>query len=286
MGSLNDLDQAPQFYTYIVLGIKYESKWYIQKRSATYFDANDLEWAKKEFFNNLQGWNFFKVESTEFNPDFWETYFFSIVKSSVEKNKDKIEEYTLLKEQSDEEDKDIYQSMIDDFYEDDLKNEAYFGLYTIVAAEIRKQEREQREQFELDFSINVLTPFFDHYVEHIQKEINYYKRLNGKNFAIIYPRDQNILLCPILFEYYDGTSKLHFFVLIPSGNDTYKTYEWTYFNPIVPEYKSMYGSAINEQLNTITTWNFSFDYLEDEKFWSEYVLKKSGNDFEYLQEVK
>src|SRR5690554_4168859 len=281
---LTDLDNVPRIYAHIVLGVQYESKWYIQKSNVTYFNADNFETGKKEYFNNLQKWHFFKEESTEFNPDFWETYFFSKVESSVERNKDKIEEYTNLKEQAtNDEDKEIYQDMINDFYEDDLKNQGYFGLYSIVASEMRKHDREQREQFEINFSETVLTPFFDNYIKKSDMGILEYKKLNGKNYAIIYPRDKRIILCPILFNYKDDKSELHYFVLLPADNDQYYIYKWNYFDPVTPKYKSMYGGDINEQLNTVTTWNFSFDYLEDKRFWDEYVLKKSGDNYEYLK---
>lgn len=283
---LTDLDNVPRIYAHIVLGIQYESKWYIQKSNVTYFNADDFETGKKEYFNNLQKWNFFKEESSEFNPDFWETYFFSKVESSVERNKDKIEEYTKLKEQvTNDEDKEIYQDMINDFYEDDLKNQGYFELYDIVASEMRKQDREQREQFEINFSETVLTPFFSSYIKKSDMGILEYKKLNGKKFAIIYPRDKSIFLCPILFNYKDDKSELHYYILIPADND-HHIYKWNYFEPVTPKYNSMYGGDINEQLNTITTWNFSFDYLEDKKFWNKYVLKKSGDNYDYLEEIK
>lgn len=284
---LSGWDTIPRIYAHIVLGIQYEANWYIQKSNVTYFNAEDFEEGKKEYFKNLQKWHFFEEESSEFNPDFWETYFFSKVESSVERNKDKIEKYTMLKEKATtDEDQEIYQEMINDFYENDLKNQGYFGLYSIVASEMRKHDRVQREQFETTFSETELTPFFDNYIKKSDMGIMEYEKLNGKNFVMIYPKDRSIVLCPILFNYENDKSELHYFILIPSDNDEYQIYEWNYFEAVTPKYKSMYGGDIYEQINSIAIWNFSFDYLEDKKFWNEFVLKKSKDNYDYLKEIK
>ena len=284
---LMDLDDIPRIYAHIILGVKHNSKWYIQKSNVTYFNADDFETGAKEYFNNLQKWHFFKENSSEFNPDFWESYFFSKVESSVEKNRDKIEEYTRLKkEATDEQDKEIYQDMIDDFHERDLKNEGYFGIYSIVASEIKKQDRAYKEQFEEQLTNTVLTPFFDSYIQDSSTNIVEYKKLNGKRYGLIYPKDKSVVLCPILFNYEGDKSELHYFVFIPKKNNEYNIYKWDYFEPVTPKYKSMYGGDINDQLNTVTTWNFSFDYLQDMNFWEEYVLKKEGDNYVNLKKIK
>jgi hypothetical protein len=281
-----DLDQVPSIYAYLVLGVKYESNWYIQKSNVTYFNANNLETGKKEFFNNLQKWYFFKEESSAFNPDFWENFFFSKVESSVNKNKNKIEEYTKLKEQTNENKyKKTYQDLINDFYEEDLKNQGYFDLYDIVASELREQDRKQKELFEIDFSENTLTSFFANYLKKSETGIREYKKLNSKNFAIIYPKDKRIILCPILFKYHEDKFELQYFVFIRSDSDQYQIYKWDYFASVKTKSDIMYGGEIYEQLNTLTNWNFSFDYLDDKNFWGNYVLKKSGDNYEYLKKV-
>jgi len=106
---------------YVVLGVLYESKWYIQKRKVTYFNSDDLETGKKKYFDNLQEWHFFKEGSTEFNPDFWETYFFS-----------KIQDLTK------DPDWDKYGETIWKYEEKENRN--YIGIYKIVADELKKEK--------------------------------------------------------------------------------------------------------------------------------------------------
>lgn len=284
---LNDLDNMPAIYAYIALGVQHGSKWHIEKSNVTYFNSDDFETGKRNYFNNLQKWHFFKDGSSEFDPRFWESYFFSQVESAVEKNKDQIEEYTKLRDKStSEEDREIYQDMVDDFHETDLKNSQYFGLYTIVANDLRKQDAEERKQFELNFGETVLAPFWDRYIADPERKISAYTKLNGTRFAVIYPKDKSIFLCPIVLQYDGERSELHYFVVLDKGKDGYEFYKWDYFKPMKTEYSAMYGVDINEQLNTVTTWNFSFDYLEDRKFWDDHVLKSKGAAYSYLTRIE
>lgn len=58
---------------YTVQGIKFKDKWYYEQGHRNSFKAESLEKGRLEFFNILQQFNFFKDNSTDFNPKFWET---------------------------------------------------------------------------------------------------------------------------------------------------------------------------------------------------------------------
>lgn len=73
------LDDIPKTYSYIVSGVKFKDKWYYKKSEVTYFEAHNINDGKQKYYNNLQNWNFFKENSIEFNPDFWETMLFKKV---------------------------------------------------------------------------------------------------------------------------------------------------------------------------------------------------------------
>lgn len=85
------LDDMPQTYAYIVKGFKQNGKWKYEKSSVTYFEAKDLEEGKQNYFYNLANWDFFKENSTEFNPNFWESDFFKIEERVT--NSDEIAKY-------------------------------------------------------------------------------------------------------------------------------------------------------------------------------------------------
>lgn len=279
------LDDVPQTYAYIVYGVKYNNKWYYEKSSVTYFEAKNIEEGKQKYFYNLAKWNFFKENSAEFNPDFWESNFFTKVESTVIKNKSEIEEIkSLLAKAKTSEDKEIYQNMIDDYYEEDIKNEAYFGLYEIVANQLIQEKRKQDEQFSEFIKTDFLPKFYESYC--IKNNLNGFVKMNGKDIPLIFPSDKSIILSPIVLDKGNEKKELHFFVLIPNGENSYIVYKWNYFEPIKPQYDSMYGIEVNKQLNQITKWNFSFDTLDDKNFWDNFVLIKTGDNFKHLTKVK
>jgi hypothetical protein len=276
------LDDVPQTYAYIVTGVLHNNKWYYEKKNVTYFEAKSLDDGKQKYFNNLQKWNFFKENLVDVNADFWETYFFSRIESSVEANKKKIDELKLsLTQSKDKEEKAAYQDMIDDFYERDLKNQGYFGLYTIVADELRKEKRKQDEAFVDKVKNQVLNGFYESNSK--KNGIERFVKMNGKEYPLIFPSDKSVLLSPIVIDYGSEKLELNYFVLIPNSKDNYDIYKWTFFKPIKPQYNSMYGQEVNKQLNEVTKWNFSFDTLDDKNFWDKYVLLKEGDSYKYLK---
>lgn len=175
--------------------------------------------------------------------------------------------------------------MIDRYYEIDLKNEGYFGLYELIASKLKEQDKAQRDKFEAQLATTVITPFLDRHLQAGGSTIKSYKKFNKEEYALLYPKDKSIILCPVLLEMKNGDLELHYFVLLPTQGNTYSFYKWTYFTPVTPEYKNAYGGDINKQLNTITTWNFSFDYLQDRKFWEEYVLNQKAGKYTYLEKL-
>lgn len=113
------LDNIPQNYAYIVKGVKFNNKWYFEKSNVTYFEAENLEEGKQVYFYNLAMWNFFKDDSTEFNPDFWETSLFNKIND--------------LKQDPDW---DKYGDTI--WKKQEEYNRPYIGYYEIVANQLKK----------------------------------------------------------------------------------------------------------------------------------------------------
>ena len=266
-------------------GVYYNNKWYNEKSNVTYFEIDNIETGKEKYFSNLQKWHFFKENAVDFNPAFWETYFFSRIESAVAKNKEEIDQLKLsLSEAKSKKEKEAYQNMIDDYYEKDIKNREYIGLYEIVANELRKEKRKQDEIFVTKIKNQVLNDFYESRSK--QNGIERFVKMNGKEYPLIFPSDKSVLLSPIATDYGNEKLELNYYVLIPTGKDSYDIYYWTYFKPIKPQNNSMYGLEINEQLNEVTKWNFSFDTLDDKDFWAKYVLLKDGDNYKYLRKVQ
>jgi hypothetical protein len=278
------LEDVPQKYAYIVKGVKYLGKWYYEKANVTYFEATTLLEGQQEYFYNLAKWDFFQEGSAEFNLAFWESNIFRKVEPSAVRNQEAIAEInSLIAFATSEEDKLIYQDMLDDYAEDDLKNQEYFGLYVLVADEFKRDKEKELAKFSAYFDTDLLPKFYDAYCK--ENKISRFVKMNGKNLRVIFPQDRSVVLSPIVFEYEKDKFELHFFVLIPNEDATYSIYKWNYFEPVQAQYKSMYGGTVNEQLNKITKWNFSFNTLDDENFWNNFVLLKVDGAYKYLTKV-
>lgn len=258
------LDDIPKTYGYIVKGLKYKDKWYYEKTNVTYFEAKTLEDGQLKFFNNLQEWNFFKENSTEFSPDFWETNLFKKVPDLTK-----------------DPDWEKYGESI--WNTDEINNRPYIGLYEMVADQLRKESEEFASKKEKEIIAKYITPLADRLKTQNNYEIVSIKQMS-KDFLLVYPTDLKAILCPIKVKEKGKDMFIRYFVLLPQDNN-YKIYEWTYLNPSNFK-KSQMGPSFMDQINTLTVWNFSFDKLDDSKFWSDYVLLKPSDTFKYLKEVK
>jgi hypothetical protein len=119
IGDKGYLDQSPQKYAYTVTGIKYQGKWYFAKDNATYFEADNLQEAREQYFNSLQSFNFFRANTTDFNPQFWETKLF-------EKVPDLTKDPQWAK----------YGKTI--WRNEEMENRPYIGMYKVVADKMRE----------------------------------------------------------------------------------------------------------------------------------------------------
>jgi hypothetical protein len=248
------LEEIPRTYAYIIKAVKYNDKWYYEKSNVTYFQANSINEGEEQYFNNLQKWNFFKENSTELNPDFWETNLFEKVPD--------------LKNDPDW---DKYGESI--WKTDEVNNRNYIGLYEIVANSLRKEKQSKNTSFEEQLIVNIFKPTY----EILKKNNpNNYSKLSVH--SLIYSENRDLAINPVLVTDKDGIKKLHYFVAF---KDSLKLYEWNYFEPSVIK-GNLFGSEVVNQIGSLTEWNFSVDNLNDIEFWNQYVLKKQGNKYKYL----
>lgn len=242
-------------YAYIVEGVKYNENWYYRKSNVTYFNSNNYDEAKLNFFNNLQNLSFFKENSTEFNANFWETNLFSKVED-LKKNKDW----------------DKYGETI--WKNNELNNRDYIGLYEIVADKLRDDKTKSNESFEKNKLENIFKPYYESLLKN--KSISKYSE-----HSLIFPVNKNMSINPVLFTDNKHTLTIHYFV-----NYNGSLYEWNYISPKIINDNLDFGETVVNDMEKLTDWNFSVDNLNDDNFWNNYVLKKSGEDYLYLKKVK
>jgi hypothetical protein len=251
------LDTIPQIYCYIVCGVKYNNEWYYKKSEATYFEGRNLNDGKLQYFENLQNWNFFKENTTDFNPEFWETLLFKKVPDL--KKDPQWEQYG----------ESIWKT-------EEINNRDYIGIYEIVADAIRDRIKVENTKFATKTS-----KLFSSLYHRLKPSLpSTYEKIS--EHALIFPTDKSVVMNPTLITHPNGTKTIHYFVLLVDEN---KLYEWAYFSP--KEIKDdLFGEEVVKQIGSLTNWNFSVDNLNDKKFWSEYVLLQANNSYKYLKEIK
>lgn len=259
--SIYDLNNIPKIYANVVVGINYNSKWYFKRDKVTYFNSDNFEKGKKEFFNNLQKWNFFKENSPDYNPEFWETNFFAKIKD-VTKEPDYKKYY-----------ESIYKSQ-------ERKNKEYVGMYEIVADHMREEQAELVDQFKEAVGEQILRPFLEQQKTDKPNEFADYFLMDNK-FILLFPKDRSIVLNPVHVKDGKDQSQIRYFVVFPS---TKEIYEWIYLKVKILDDKNWhYGSEIINQLSVVTNWDFGFDTLDDQNFWKNYVLAKDGDKYKFLK---
>jgi hypothetical protein len=188
------LNSIPEMYAYVIKGVKYQNRWYVEKSNQTYFDAQTEEEAKKEYFSNLQQWNFFREDTTAFNPAFWETQLFSKVRD--------------LKQDPEWEN---YGGSI--WKTEEANNRSYVGLYEIVANELRKAKLQENEKFEKATKQIVLAPVYEKL-----------KNANPKEFAkyaehsLIYASNRAVAINPVLITNDAEVKTLHYYVIFSNSH--------------------------------------------------------------------
>lgn len=257
VGDPGYLDSMPKTYAYIVKGVKYNDKWYYRKDEITYFDAPTLKDGQLMYFTKLEGWNYFKENSTDDSPEFWNGPLFERV---VDRTKDpKWEKY-----------KDMWET-------EERENRDYIGLYTIVADQLKEAKKVDAKHFQRSYSEQVLDPFFNKEVQTKSDHINKFDKILDE-FVLIYPKDRHVILTPLKVTDEKGNTNVRFFVTMPGSS---QIYEWTYFSPIA--IKGYADALINGTLGKLTKWTFAFDTLDDNDFWNKYVLAKESSGYKYLK---
>jgi hypothetical protein len=252
------LQDVPRTYAFIIKGVKYNDKWYYEKANATYFEAASVDEGRREYFNNLQKWNFFIENTTMVNPDFWETSLFEKVRD--------------LKQDPD------WEKYGESMWEtEEANNRGYVGLYKIVANVIKQSKRQENEKFEKDIE-RKLKLAYDRLKNTDPKAFSKYSE-----HSLIYPSDRSVIINPVLVTNDKNINTLRYFVIFSNSNEVF---EWTYFPSEKVKSSGFFGSNVVDRMNTITEWNFSYENLDDKNFWNKYVLFREGNKFKYLNKVQ
>jgi hypothetical protein len=263
-GNIKDegfLDNIPQSYSYIVKGVFSNGRWYYKKDKVTYFEAENEKEGKLKYLNNLQSWGYFKDKLTEISPDFWEGELF-------EKIPDRRKDPNWEKYQ------DMWETQ-------ERENRNYIGMYELIAEQLKEEKTISENTFKDSVFNQVFKPFYDAKGKSGEDQILGYKS-SSKDFLLIYNSDKKAILNPIEIKDEKGVVKVRYFVFLPVSEEIY---EWSYFPASISK-KGSVNNSIMKNLATITKWDYSYDTLDDEQFWNNYVLLKENGAYRYLKRLK
>jgi len=142
-----------------------------------------------------------------------------------------------------------------------------------------KKEGEASIKFEEKIINEIISPLSEKIKVEDNLEIVSLKH-KAYDYLLIYPIEKNVILSPINVNKKGSDMFIRYFVLIPNDED-YEIYEWNYLDQNKFKNKAKVPSFM-EQINTLTTWNFSIKKLNDKDFWEKYVLLKVDDNYKYL----
>ncbi len=254
------LDQKPKTYAYIVKGVLYNGKWYYAKSEVTYFDAANLKEGELEYLNNLQQWAFFKNDTTEPGPAFWEAKLFEKI---ADKRKDpNWEKYKDMWATEEREDRD------------------YIGLYNLVADQLKKERVAEVDTFREQISTRYFLPFYN---KQAKLKLNHIIKFDFKDFNLIYPKDRHVVINPVSIADEKGAITIRYFVLLPQTNEIF---EWLLVKPNPLNKDDYTDNPISNTISAFTKWNFSYPTLDDNAFWTDKVLLKENGYYKYLKKLQ
>lgn len=256
-----NLSHVPSSIGYIVVGVKWEGRWFVKKDRVTMFEAKTTRDRRRGYFSRLRDWGFFKDGETSLDPEFWESGFFARVRD-VTKDPD-FEKY--------------YESI---YKREERENRGYIGIYEIVADGLRREKQNVRMVFERELNESLLIPYYDELMLKSDPLFTKYK-LENDRFLLIYPETQDVVLNPLICIDEEGTHTLRFFVALP---DSSKVYEWVYFESIDVGLVGRGYFEVIKSLKLVTDWNYSFKTLDDEVFWGVSVLSRDSLGYRYLRQ--
>lgn len=246
-------------YGYMIKGAEYENEWYLKQSEIIRIGTEDPELGKQHYFNTLQQGSFFIEGTTDFNPEFWTTNIFELVKD--------------LRQDPDwEKYKEMWGARLHE-------NIDYIGIPVFVADELKQRRKAENEQFDSLTGTTVFMPFYERQKKANAVEFADYS-LWSKTPTLIFPKSRAHALNPIAVTDEKGRKTLHFYFAFAESETVY---EWTYFPPIPIK---TYSGDIIDQLSKLTEWNFAYSTLDDEQFWAKYVLAKEGGKYKYLRRVE
>lgn len=286
----NDKCNCPEGKKYEIQEISafmFGNTWYFSDIQTFDCSANSRELAKIGYLKVLIKDDFFKENSIERSEDFWKKNHFERVISEVERQQESIRIKLILMDLAqDSTERKEYENQIKEYYQIDDENKSFIGMFRLVANEKMKERELNDKEFNSKLLKHVVSPFLSQMeMSDPETKYNYVGGLNTE-MTIIFPPDSSLFLLPVHTVKNNGKESLMMYVFKKDQQtQNYLFYTCSYFKKTLLQEDSYYDELL-KMMNSHTSWEYSYRYLNDIEFWSELTAKNENNQFVHLSKIE
>ena len=170
----------------------------------------------------------------------------------------------------------------------DIEMEEFPGMPLLVSLIKIERKNKVNRVFTTYMNVSLVHPFLQQMRIRFPEEFVEFNPLLGEEYTLLYPANKAFSLIVTLARHRTlGYRLVWFFYEAASG----RFYRWTYPQPRYSEWSYHYPQEVIEDIRTISDWNdhnflMSSRTLEDQQFWSEYVLKMEEGRYCWLEEIQ
>lgn len=169
----------------------------------------------------------------------------------------------------------------------DVEREEFTGMPWLVSHMKIEHKTKVNRAFTTYMNTAVVHPFLSRMRIRSFDEFNEFISLFGY-YTLVFPENKAHFLIVTMAGHKVKGYRLVWFFYDPVLN---KFYRWTYPTPRFSEWSYHYPEDVIQDLHTISDWNDcrflnSSRTMDNQRFWSEFVLKKEDGRYQWLEEIE
>jgi hypothetical protein len=169
----------------------------------------------------------------------------------------------------------------------DIEREEFPGMPLLVSYMKIDQKGKVNRAFVAYMNASLVHPFFRRMRIRFFEEFAEFNSLYGEDYSLLYPDNKAFFLVVTMAKHRTLGYRLVWFFYEPASA---RWYRWTYPQPHYSKRSYHYSQDVIDDIQAISDWNdYSFlvssRTLDDQRFWSEYVLKIEDGRYRWLEEI-
>jgi len=169
----------------------------------------------------------------------------------------------------------------------EIEREEFKGMPWLVSQIKIDNKNKVNRAFSHYMNVTVVHPFLCRMRVRSFDEFPEFMSLFGEDYTLVFPESKTFFLIVTMAGHrIKGYRLVWFFYDIAQG----RFYRWTYPQPRFTEWSYHYPEDVIMDLQAISDWDDcrflnSSRTMDDQRFWSEYVLKKEEGRYRWLEEI-